>query len=99
MSDNDIWELVNVVGYPEHLAVVEGFERQPDNPVEYANRILAEAEWPPLTENTFKARVRKLVNGGILTKNDGTLTLTDRGREALELWLYWPEKKKTAVRN
>ena len=97
MPDSDIWELVNIVGYPEHLAIVEGIERHADDPLQYANEILAEAEWPRLTLATFKARSRKLIEAGILVMADGNIALTDRGREALELWLYWPSKKPAPV--
>ena len=92
MPEADIWDLFFLVGQPDHLAIAEGINRQPEDPLAYANSVLADCESPILTPNEFRAGVRRLAKASALKKEGGALRLTPEGKEALELNLHWPRK-------
>lgn len=90
MTADRIWDLSLYVGIAEHLAIVDGVDRQATDPLDYANSFLSDCDLPTLTPEEFSAALRRLRRAGVLARQKTPLTLTTEGKQALERWLYWP---------
>ena len=96
MADVKPIDLSFYVGQPDHLAIAEGINRQPEHPLEYANDLLQRVELEPLGPEDFNAGVRRLIRVGVLVRRGKTLEFTSSGRQALEMYYQSPWKRSTA---